>query len=365
MALIKCKFCGATVSNKSKKCVNCNKPIKLAIFNRNKKKIYILIIVAIAILSIYHFRNDIMNFLNIDNASENEYTEKIEDKLPYQQTYILLSDYGKKATIEFLENGNCQTDFSEFNTSLKVASTVFNTKFHDQKHCSYEIINEKEFKIRSETTYDIYSQFTTIIGTTENAYLHQNVLAVQTDNQEIIISFNDDYSEFDYINGNWYTGGTIYKIYYAHDDYFNTSDDESDLDNYPSDDYTPVEPDSDNSTKECEPSLGDYNLSSGYSTIFFNTDCDAIYNGQSVTATFVINGAASWNIKLEGSGSTDNCSMHHVDTSPDGKNKELNFTITCKSTSSGKIKFNIVGEVIDENYNSTKFNKEILINVYP
>ena len=68
--------------------------------------------------------------------------------------------------------------------------------------------------------------------------------------------------------------------------------------------------------------------------------------GQNVTATVKIT-AASWDIRINGTGNTNGCSIHEVGDSGTGKNKTVNFSVTCKANSTGIIRISYSGDITD------------------
>lgn len=73
-----------------------------------------------------------------------------------------------------------------------------------------------------------------------------------------------------------------------------------------------------------------------------------IENGQSVNATVTVKNAASWHVVINGTGNTNGCSLNEADASSNGKNTTKNFTVTCKSNSTGIIKINYMGDATSE-----------------
>lgn len=73
-----------------------------------------------------------------------------------------------------------------------------------------------------------------------------------------------------------------------------------------------------------------------------------IENGQSVNATVTVKNAASWHVVINGTGNTNGCSLNEADASSNGKNITKNFTVTCKSNSTGIIKINYMGDATSE-----------------
>ena len=73
-----------------------------------------------------------------------------------------------------------------------------------------------------------------------------------------------------------------------------------------------------------------------------------IENGQSVNATVTVRNAASWHVVINGTGNTNGCSLNEADATSSGKNATKNFTVTCKSNSTGMIKINYSGDATSE-----------------
>ncbi len=67
--------------------------------------------------------------------------------------------------------------------------------------------------------------------------------------------------------------------------------------------------------------------------------------GSSVTVTVTLTNTASWNIKINSSGSTSGCSQSFADASSNGKNTTKKLSVTCKATSIGTIGFTVSGDI--------------------
>lgn len=78
-----------------------------------------------------------------------------------------------------------------------------------------------------------------------------------------------------------------------------------------------------------------------------------IENGQNVTATITVKNTASWNIKVNSTGNTNGCSRGFADATSNGKNATNSFSVTCKSNSTGIIKFTFSGDITSEDGSTT------------
>ena len=75
-----------------------------------------------------------------------------------------------------------------------------------------------------------------------------------------------------------------------------------------------------------------------------STNESSIEKGKSVTATVTLTDTAAWNIKITGSGAAT-CSQKLADVTSDGKSTTKYFTLSCASTSEGKITFSVTGDI--------------------
>lgn len=80
----------------------------------------------------------------------------------------------------------------------------------------------------------------------------------------------------------------------------------------------------------------------------FKVSSGAITNGNKVTASVTVSGAASWQIKILSSGNTEGCSRNWADATGDAKNTTKTFSTTCKASSTGVISFRLEGNITDE-----------------
>lgn len=80
----------------------------------------------------------------------------------------------------------------------------------------------------------------------------------------------------------------------------------------------------------------------GSSSITANS---SVVNGNHVTATVTLKNMAAWNIKINGTGATDGCSVKQVGDSGSGQDITKSFTLTCKATKIGIITFSYTGDI--------------------
>ncbi len=260
MALIKCKECNTEISDKATCCVNCGYPIEKATLiecseckthvnandticyncgapivvkqgkeyevikeqpkTTNKKAkqerpIFFIIVVAIIILILVSFLgyfayNKVFRNNDITESSNEDKVNNKVDSKPYFKVYNLLTYEGQTATIKFFDGDTCKTDFTALFKTITTSSGKLITTFNDEKPCNYEVSSDKELIITLKATFDVNS---TIGG--QFGYIYQNSSIVLTDNQQITIKFNDDYSSFEYLNGNWYAGSTPFRVYFS------------------------------------------------------------------------------------------------------------------------------------------------------
>lgn len=77
----------------------------------------------------------------------------------------------------------------------------------------------------------------------------------------------------------------------------------------------------------------------------FYVNKNSIENGQSVTATVKVASTAAWDVKITSSGNTSGCTNQFADVTSDGKNTTKYFSVTCKGTNIGSIKFTLSGDI--------------------
>lgn len=75
--------------------------------------------------------------------------------------------------------------------------------------------------------------------------------------------------------------------------------------------------------------------------------------GQNVKATVKVN-AASWNIKINGTGNTNGCSTSDSNVSDNAKNTTKNITVSCRANSVGIIKISCSGDITDADGTNTE-----------
>ena len=75
-----------------------------------------------------------------------------------------------------------------------------------------------------------------------------------------------------------------------------------------------------------------------------STSANSIEKGKPVTATVTLTDTAAWNVKINGSGAAT-CSSKQADVTSDGKSTTKKFTLECKSTQEGSIKFTVTGDI--------------------
>lgn len=88
-----------------------------------------------------------------------------------------------------------------------------------------------------------------------------------------------------------------------------------------------------------------------------------IESGQNVTATVTVKNAAAWNVKINGTGNTNGCSTSSADATSNGKNATKNFSVTCKSNSTGIIKITYSGDATSEDGSTTNLSGSRTVTV--
>lgn len=90
-----------------------------------------------------------------------------------------------------------------------------------------------------------------------------------------------------------------------------------------------------------------------------------IENGSTVTASVTVRNTAAWNIKINSSGVTSGCSQSFVGDSGTGSNTTKTFSVTCKSTSTGIIRFSMSGDITSSDGVNSKISgsKSVTVTV--
>lgn len=128
------------------------------------------------------------------------------NKPKYYQEYNLFEDNGRTATIEFKENGVCEIDLSDFDADTWSSRTyceedkkIMDKRTYLNGNCSYEVINDYDLTITYDGEYETYKYCDS-----ENYKINKLFYDVVDNNSHVIkIRFNQNYSGFDYQNGNW------------------------------------------------------------------------------------------------------------------------------------------------------------------
>ena len=95
----------------------------------------------------------------------------------------------------------------------------------------------------------------------------------------------------------------------------------------------------------------------------FKVSSGSITNGNKVTASVTVSGAASWQIKISSSGNTNGCTQKWADATGDAKNTTKTFSTTCKASSTGVINFQLEGNVTDEAGNTINLSGNKTVTV--
>ena len=89
----------------------------------------------------------------------------------------------------------------------------------------------------------------------------------------------------------------------------------------------------------------------------------SIEKGNSVTFSVTIRNVASWNIKINGIGSTTNCSSSYADATSNGNNTNKTFSITCKGSDLGLISFSVTGDATSQDGSNVNVSGSKRVNV--
>lgn len=88
-----------------------------------------------------------------------------------------------------------------------------------------------------------------------------------------------------------------------------------------------------------------------------------IEKGSSVTFYVTIRNVASWNIKVNGIGSTTNCSNSFADATGNGNNTNKTFSVTCKGSDVGLISFSVSGDATSQDGSNVNVSGSKRVNV--
>lgn len=98
-------------------------------------------------------------------------------------------------------------------------------------------------------------------------------------------------------------------------------------------------------------------------TVSTSVSTSTIETGSKVTFNVTIRSVASWNIKINGYGSTSNCSSAIADATSNGNNATKTFSLTCKGTDIGLISFSVTGDATSQDGANIKINSSNRVNV--
>lgn len=88
-----------------------------------------------------------------------------------------------------------------------------------------------------------------------------------------------------------------------------------------------------------------------------------IEKGSNVTFYVTIKNVASWNVKINGTGSTSGCSTAQADATSNGNNTTKTFSITCKGTDIGLINFSLSGDATSSDGSNVNLSGNKRVNV--
>ena len=84
--------------------------------------------------------------------------------------------------------------------------------------------------------------------------------------------------------------------------------------------------------------------------------------GHSVKATVKVQ-AASWDIRINGTGNTNGCSTHDANDSGNGKNTTKYISVSCTANSTGVIKISYSGDITDASGANKDVSGSVVVNV--
>ena len=95
----------------------------------------------------------------------------------------------------------------------------------------------------------------------------------------------------------------------------------------------------------------------------FYTGASSIEVGSSVTATIQLKNVASWNVKIQSSGSTSGCTTSFADATSNAANTTKYLSVTCRSTSTGVIGFTVTGDATSQDGSTTNISATKTVSV--
>ncbi len=147
-----------------------------------------------------------------NKETSNDGVANVEEKEEYQYRYHTLyrDKNGKTATIRFLENGICETNFGSFGYSENPSGVMRYTVNYISNSCTYEKISRRELKIFDNT---IISRTATSGGKTVN------MGNLKLSSSYIIVEFDEKYEKLKITNGDFdYTGSPSFLEFTANKD---------------------------------------------------------------------------------------------------------------------------------------------------
>jgi len=155
----------------------------------------------------YVIEENVMN-INIDDTIYTSIEDMNYDinKPEYYKEYTLIEFDDKKATIEFKDNGKCEINLKEFDSEYWNKSYCDNEKHKNMiktayldGDCSYTVSSEYYFDI----VYDGKYEHGTYCESYDDESRMQTKDVVYFPNHLIEMKFDDTYSNFTFLNGNW------------------------------------------------------------------------------------------------------------------------------------------------------------------
>ena len=127
---------------------------------------------------------------------------------PYYKEYTLFTtNSGKKATMTFSSENKCSTKFTQFNN--KGSGGLFVN--YTDGDCTYEVLSDKQIIIKYLGNVEIgVTQYNSYYRRTDKVVIDKGYVIY-----DALIEFNDDYSKFEYKNGEWKSvNGEVYYYYF-------------------------------------------------------------------------------------------------------------------------------------------------------
>lgn len=96
-----------------------------------------------------------------------------------------------------------------------------------------------------------------------------------------------------------------------------------------------------------------------------SSNASEIETGSKVTFSVTLKNVAAWNIKGNGTGAVSNCKLSESDATSDAKNTTKTFRVSCPTSGTGIVNFELTGDVTDASGSNVKISKDVRVKVIP